>query len=60
MATEVGELGVRLETDFAPEGLNTGVDMGVLFEAGARGEGLAAVGTGVRSGAYMLGPDVPL
>ena len=60
VAAQVRELGVRLETDFASERLNTRVDVCVLFEARTGGESLAAIGTGVRSSADMLRPDVPL
>ena len=33
VAAEVGELSVGFEADFALEGLDAGVDVGVLFEA---------------------------
>lgn len=60
VAAQVRELGVSLETDFASERLNTRVNVCVLFEARTGGEGFAAVGTGVRSGADVLRPDVSL
>lgn len=42
------------------EGFDCAVDVLVLLEAGGRGEGLAAVGAGVRPRPDVLGPDVPL
>jgi hypothetical protein len=57
---EVRELGVGLEADLALEGLHAAVDVGVLLEARARGEGLAALGAGVAPRAHVLGPNVAL
>ena len=60
VATQVTELRVRLEAYLALEGLDGGVDVGVLLEAGARGEGLAALRTSVGTGPRVLIADVLL
>lgn len=60
VATEVGELGVRLETDFADEGLDAAVDVRVLLEPAGRGEGLITLRAGMRTGSRVLGAQVPL
>lgn len=57
---EVRELGVGLEADLALERLDAAVDVGVLLEAAAGREGLAALGASVAPGAHVSSPDVPL
>ncbi len=57
---QIGELRVALEADFASEGLDGAVDVCVLLQPRAGGEGLAALGTRVAAGAHMRGPDVAL
>lgn len=57
---EVRELGVGLATDLTLERLDRAVDVGVLLEARARGEGLAALDAGVTSGALVVRADVAL
>ena len=60
VAAQVGELRVRLLADLTPEWLHAGVDMRVLLQAGAGGECLAALGTGVSASADVLRADVLL
>jgi hypothetical protein len=60
VTTEVRELGVSFETDFAPEWLDTGVDVCVLLQPRTGGERLSTLGTGVTAGADVLGADVSL
>lgn len=57
---EIGELGVGLEADFALEGLDAAVDVGVLLESGTGCEGLAALGAGVAAGTNVMSSNVPL
>ena len=60
VSTQIGELGVGLVANLAPEGLNTAVDVCVLLEPGGCGECLSTLWTGVTPGTDMRGPDVPL
>jgi hypothetical protein len=60
MATKVGELGVRLETDFTLERLNTAVDVLVLFQSARCRKGLSAFSTSMTSSADMLGSYMAL
>ena len=57
---QVRELRVALEAHLAAERLHGAVDVGVLLQPGARGEGLAALRAGVGAGADVVGADVPL
>ena len=57
---QVGELRVALEADLAAEGLDGAVDVGVLLQAGAGGERLAAFRAGVASSADVVGSNVTL
>ena len=60
MSAQVGELGVALEANLAPEWLHAAVDVRVLLETAAGGERLATFWTGVAPCTYMGRPDVPL
>jgi len=53
-------LSIRLEADFALEGLDARVDVRVLLESAGGGERLAALVTRVRPGADVVRADVPL
>lgn len=50
----------HLKADLALEGLDAGVYVGVLLQAGGGGEGLAALGAGVAACAYVLRANVAL
>ncbi len=58
--TKVGELGVALEADLAAERLDRAVDVRVLLQPRARGEGLAALGARVAPGPDMVRSYVTL
>ena len=60
VSTEVGELGVRLETDFALEWLDTAVDVLVLFQATRRCKRLAAFRAREWPRSRVIGADVLL
>lgn len=60
VATQVGELRVRLEAHLAPEGFHRRVDVLVLFEARRGGKGFAALAAGVTTGADVLRANVSL
>ena len=60
VTTQVGELRVRLETDFALERLDAAVDVLMLLQAARCRERLAAFGARKRARARMVGADVLL
>lgn len=60
VATQIAELRVRLEAHLALEGLDGGVDVGVLLQARAGGEGLPTFRAGVRACPRVLVTDVLL
>ena len=58
VTTQVGELRVRLETDFALERLDAAVDVLMLLQAARCRKRLAAFGARKRASARMVGADV--
>lgn len=60
VATEIRELGVCFETDFALEWLYTAVDVLMLLQTARCRKGLSAFSTGVAPGSYMLGSYMTL
>lgn len=50
----------HLKADLALKRFHAGMYVRMLLEPAGRGKRLAALGTGVRPGARVIGPDVPL
>lgn len=60
VSAQIGELRVRLKTNFALEGFHAAVDVGVLFQAGTGREGLAALCASVAPRAHVMRSDMTL
>ncbi len=60
MTTQVGELGVRFQANFALEWLDRAVDVLVLFETTGSCKGLATLGARVLTGTAVEGSQMSL